>query len=141
MHRRRAGGFPDVLAAAALAVASPGLGCTERIALEGVSPGGSEDAGDQGPPADDGGLGTKAEDSRTDRRNGEAPCPEVLKRIPIDIDEPDLVVALERSATMLSAFGASTRLAAAQTALLAAMKTYHGAIHFGYAEFPSRRPC
>jgi hypothetical protein len=50
---------------------------------------------------------------------------------------PDLVFAVDHSAAMQSAFGATTRIQATQQTVKALIGKYQRVVHFGYEEFPS----
>ncbi len=54
------------------------------------------------------------------------------------VEAPAVVVALDRSFSMLSRLGSTTRLQAAQMALRTVLRSYQGGVQFGYEEFPVR---
>lgn len=99
-------------------------GCTERIVIDDGRDGGSSDvvARDAWPTAD-GPCGTGA----TYYYQNLSPVPKTVQ----------LLVLLDRSTSMESSFAGTTREAAAQAALITAIKNYQTKVQFGLVQFPA----
>jgi hypothetical protein len=111
--------------AAGLAIALGG--CTQELPL----PAGAS------PPLGPSGMGgaSGVVDAGT-RRDANAACEEVYD---FRQENPQVVIALDRSASMWQKYGGSafTRLEETQRALKSLLATYHAAVHIGYVEFPA----
>ncbi len=102
------------------------LGCVQDVALPPeVTP--EPDAGLPTP------MGTPDAGARED---GAVSCEELFD---FRQENPQVILALDRSASMWQKYGGSvlTRLEETQRTLRAVLATYHDAVHAGYLEFPS----
>jgi hypothetical protein len=100
-------------------------GCEKEIRLPAdVTP-----VPDAAPPAAAGNL------DAAPRRDASVSCEEVSFRQ----ENPQVIVALDRSASMWQKYGGSvlTRLEETQRTLKSLLMTYHDAVHVGYVEFPA----
>jgi hypothetical protein len=91
--------------------------CMQTVILEHADGGASSgvDGGDSAPSCQDG----------------------VFTALSFTLNSPDVVIALDRSASTSSRFGDGTRLTVAQDALRQVVATYQNVIRFGYEEFPT----
>jgi hypothetical protein len=124
-----------VIFAAGRLVAAGGVlvavGCTQDVKLPPEvtpppAPGRVDAAPGPASPAPDAGA----------RRDAAVTCEEVFD---FRQENPQVVVALDRSASMWQKYGPSvtTRLEETQLTLDTLMTTYHDAVHLGYVEFPA----
>lgn len=120
--------WPVLLAGCCAAGPAVFLACTERVVLE---PQASLDH-------DDGGANDRpAKDNRMADRPGDGnPCDEIRRTISYRAESPSVIVSLDRSMSMRTRFGDTTRLAAAQQGLKSIVKPYQETVLFGYEDFP-----
>jgi len=123
-------------------------GCQQTVLLENPPPeggtggdigqadaGGAGDRGNAG-GGTDGGPPAVPGDARDDRP-AVAPCTAPRRFLEFRITHPSVVIAFDRSSSMSTPFGDSTRLRVAQQAVRDAVRTYQGGVLFGYQEFPT----
>jgi hypothetical protein len=129
-----------LLAVGALALI--GSGCTERVPLISSVTVTDVDAGEElpdaapapdHPPLD---VAPEAVDAGRDVR-----CMDTTVTHRLELQFPEVVVALDRSISMFDKIGTKTWWSSTRDALLAYMQENDGAIAFGYVEFPGRLSC
>jgi hypothetical protein len=159
----RVAGAPSLLLSWSLSLSAGLAACTEQISLPptgfliGTNTGGS---GGRGPrtqgsggagQSDGGGRGGEEPNSGAGGAGG-SPARDAAGADSYancnDLDDvrqltPQVVIALDRSASMGKKYGTSTqtRLQIVQETLRSLMKTYQASIDFGYVEFPVKENC
>jgi hypothetical protein len=149
----------EVVPAVALAaIAAAATACTERVELPAAPAAGDGDAGPGGSDARGAGGavvgvvgGVRTPDARGDARGdlaaaslpggGIPGCADRHSEMSFVLRLPTMVLAVERSTSMLQQRFSTTptRLQAVQQILPRVIGTYHGAVAYGYEEFPGRR--
>src|SRR3954470_2519628 len=120
-----------------LAIAASAFGCTQRIPL---LPGVVSDGAIIGPGPTDTAPGADRA-ARDDASPGLDPdtCQELIESVPVQAGDVEILVALDRSWSMMNRrLGDHTRLQTTRSELLALIKSYQGAIAFGYEEYPAK---
>ena len=107
--------------AAVLGLAFALAACTDQVLLNDVWDAGPDLAGnkDVGPPA-----------------QGDANCSTLYPKVTYWPRSAKLLILFDRSTSMQSYLGSTSREAAAESALLSAIGTYQGKVMFGFEQFP-----
>jgi hypothetical protein len=136
-------------------VAAVSGACTEMIPLpRGATPGDDatvpvvvtsheQDAAepDGGSTADAGAISEVGPSSPTDAGD-DASCSKVWLKQSFDLQRPQLVIAFDRSQSMMTKmFGNKRRRDAVRDELMPVLRNLEGGVEFGYTEFPMRGAC
>jgi hypothetical protein len=138
------------LVALALLTLTIGLGCRQTVLLDPVAlpdgaagssgaAGTGPDAGTGGDHGGAGGPGGSGGGMRFDggRPEGGGSCQSgQLQSLPFSMRSPDIILSVDRSASMQSWFGTATRLQVIQQQVRALVSKYR-VVKFGYEEFPA----